>query len=126
MNQTLFERLWAKHVIVSNPGGEELLFVDRNLLHEGGTFLAFDPMRISGETVCKPKLTLAVTDHYLPSTHRATAPASTVYTCDIDATRTTRLLVGLDDVGVTLQQRAQIEAFETQYRTDMPWLAHLI
>lgn len=76
---TLFERIWARHVIVpnaANPGGEELLFVDKNLVHEGGTFLAFDQMRSEGRTVRKPKQTLAVTDHYLPSTGRATAPGS--------------------------------------------------
>ena len=28
---SLFDRVWARHVIVANPGGEELLFVDRNL-----------------------------------------------------------------------------------------------
>lgn len=68
---TLFDRIWARHVIVANPNGEELLSVDRNLLHEGGTFLAFDQMRISGDRVRKPRQTLAVTDHYLPSTNRA-------------------------------------------------------
>ena len=73
---SLFDRVWARHVIVANPGGEELLFVDRNLVHEGGTFLAFDQMRAEGHTVRKPKQTLAVTDHYLPSINRATAPAS--------------------------------------------------
>jgi 3-isopropylmalate/(R)-2-methylmalate dehydratase large subunit len=73
---SLFDRVWARHVIAPNPGGEELLFVDRNLVHEGGTFLAFDQMRIDGHKVRKPKQTLAVTDHYLPSTNRATAPAS--------------------------------------------------
>ncbi len=76
---SLFERVWARHVIIADgsaAGGEELLFVDRNLLHEGGTFLAFDQMRSEGHRVRKPKQTLALTDHYLPSTHRATAPAS--------------------------------------------------
>ena len=73
---SLFDRVWARHVIIGNPGGEELLFVDRNLVHEGGTFLAFDQMRSEGRTVRKPRQTLAVTDHYLPSTNRATAPAS--------------------------------------------------
>ena len=73
---SLFDRVWARHVIVPNPQGEELLFVDKNLVHEGGTFLAFDQMRAEGHKVRKPKQTLAVTDHYLPSTNRATAPAS--------------------------------------------------
>jgi 3-isopropylmalate/(R)-2-methylmalate dehydratase large subunit len=75
---SLFDRVWARHVIVANASGsdgEELLFVDRNLVHEGGTFLAFDQMRIDGHKVRKPKQTLAATDHYLPSTGRAGAPA---------------------------------------------------
>ena len=76
---SIFDRLWARHVIVADAtgaGGEDLLFVDRNLVHEGGTFLAFDQMRGEGRQVLKPKQTLAVTDHYLPSTNRATAPGS--------------------------------------------------
>ena len=54
------------------------------------------------------------------------APDGAAHAFDIDATRKERLLKGLDDVGVTLQHLAQIEAFEAQYRTDMPWLAHMI
>jgi len=54
------------------------------------------------------------------------APDGATHPFDIDATRKERLLKGLDDVGVTLQYLAQIETFETQYRTDMPWLAHLM
>ena len=79
--KTLLDRLWSRHVIVADAngaGGEELLYVDRNLLHEGGAFLAFDEMRVNGDTVRKPAQNLAVTDHYLPSTQRATAPASII------------------------------------------------
>ncbi len=54
------------------------------------------------------------------------APDGSAHAFDIDATRKERLLKGLDDVGVTLQHLAQIEAFEAQYRRDMPWLAHII
>jgi 3-isopropylmalate/(R)-2-methylmalate dehydratase large subunit len=73
--RTMFDRIWAEHVIVPQPGGEELLFVDLNLVHEGGTFLAFDQLRIEGRKVRKPKQTLAVTDHYLPSLNRAAGTA---------------------------------------------------
>lgn len=54
------------------------------------------------------------------------APDGSTHRFDIDATRKERLLKGLDDVGVTQQYLAHIEAFEAQYRTDMPWLAHII
>ncbi|MDB5926900.1 MAG: leuC 2 [Betaproteobacteria bacterium] len=69
--RTMLDKIWSQHVIVPRPGGEELLFVDLNLVHEGGTFLAFDQLRIEGRKVRKPQQTLAVTDHYLPSINRA-------------------------------------------------------
>jgi 3-isopropylmalate/(R)-2-methylmalate dehydratase small subunit len=53
-------------------------------------------------------------------------PDGATYAFDIDATRKERLLNGLDDVGVTLQHLPQIEAFEAQYRNDMPWSKYLI
>lgn len=52
-----------------------------------------------------------------------TAPDGTEYRFDIDPTRKERLLNGLDDVGVTLQHLAEIEAFEARYRAEMTWLA---
>src|SRR5262245_61637163 len=69
--RTMLEKVWAQHVIVPRPGGEDLLSVDLNLLHEGGTFLAFDQLRAEGRKVRKPRQNLAITDHYLPSVNRA-------------------------------------------------------
>ena len=66
----MLDKIWAQHVIVARPGSEELLYVDLNLVHEGGTFLAFDALRSEGRRVRKPRATLAVTDHYLPSSNR--------------------------------------------------------
>jgi len=73
--RTLFEKIRQQHVIVERPDGESLLFVDRNLLHEGGTFLAFDQMRVEGRKVRKPAQNVAVTDHYLPTLNRAAGTA---------------------------------------------------
>jgi 3-isopropylmalate/(R)-2-methylmalate dehydratase large subunit len=74
--QTMLDKIWAQHVIVPRPGGEELLFVDLNLVHEGQTFMAFDELRAAGRKVRKPKATLAVTDHYLPSLNRKAGVAA--------------------------------------------------
>jgi 3-isopropylmalate/(R)-2-methylmalate dehydratase large subunit len=73
--RTMLDKIWAEHVIVSRPGGEELLSVDLNLVHEGGTFLAFDQLRMEGRTVRKRERTLAITDHYLPTLNRAAGAA---------------------------------------------------
>ena len=75
-SRTMLDKIWAEHTIVSQPGGEDLLYVDLNLVHEGGTFMAFDAMRAEGRRLRKPKLTLAVTDHYLPSLNRSSGIAA--------------------------------------------------
>ncbi|WP_139557640.1 3-isopropylmalate dehydratase small subunit [Methylotetracoccus oryzae] len=41
---------------------------------------------------------------------------------EIDASRKHRLLHGLDDIALTLQHRAQIEAYEARRRSAAPWL----
>ncbi len=73
--RTLFEKIWSDHVIVVSPQGEELLYVDFNLINEGQSFLAFDQMRIEGRKARRPQQHLAVTDHYLPTVNRALGPA---------------------------------------------------
>ena len=52
-----------------------------------------------------------------------TAPDGTGYSFEVDPTRKERLLKGLDDVGVTLQHQAEIEAFERRHREKMSWLS---
>ena len=70
MSRTLFEKVWSEHVVVVSPQGEELLYVDFNLINEGQSFLAFDQLRIERRTCRRPAQHLAVTDHYLPTINR--------------------------------------------------------
>jgi 3-isopropylmalate/(R)-2-methylmalate dehydratase large subunit len=73
--RALFEKVWSDHVVVRSPQGEELLYVDFNMINEGQSFLAFDQLRIEGRTARRPQQHLAVTDHYLPTTNRDRGPA---------------------------------------------------
>jgi 3-isopropylmalate/(R)-2-methylmalate dehydratase large subunit len=75
MSRTLFDKIWSDHVIVVSPQGEELLYVDFNLINEGQSFLAFDQLRIEGRTSRHPQQHLAVTDHYLPTINRSLGTA---------------------------------------------------
>jgi 3-isopropylmalate/(R)-2-methylmalate dehydratase large subunit len=72
---TIFEKVWNEHVIVRSPAGEDLLYVDFNLMNEGGAFLAFDQLRLEQRRARRPSQHLAITDHYLPTTNRAAGPA---------------------------------------------------
>ena len=42
--RTMFDKIWAQHVVATGPDGEALLYVDRNFVHEG-SFHAFAQLR---------------------------------------------------------------------------------
>ncbi len=50
-------------------------------------------------------------------------PDGKVYRFEIDAVFKERLLKGLDDVGLVLQELPAIEAFEKRHFAQRPWLA---
>jgi 3-isopropylmalate/(R)-2-methylmalate dehydratase large subunit len=66
MPQTLFEKVWNRHVVVEN-GQETLLYIDRHLVHEVTSPQAFDGLRLAGRTVRRPDLTFATIDHNVPT-----------------------------------------------------------
>ncbi len=68
--RTLFDKVWGDHVIVTSTQGEELLYVDFNMINEGQSFLAFDQLRMEGRISRRPQQHLAITDHYLPTINR--------------------------------------------------------
>lgn len=52
-----------------------------------------------------------------------TGPDGAAYRFDIDATHKERLLNGLDDIGLVMQNIREIEAFEQKHHEALPWLA---
>jgi 3-isopropylmalate/(R)-2-methylmalate dehydratase large subunit len=66
--RTLFEKVWDAHVVHAAEGEPDLLYVDLHLVHEVTSPQAFDGLRLTGRTVRRPDLTLAVEDHNVPTT----------------------------------------------------------
>ena len=69
MPQTMFEKIWDRHVIVKRGETEALLYVDRNFVHEG-SFHAFSGLAADGRKVRRPRQTFATADHYVPTRNR--------------------------------------------------------
>jgi 3-isopropylmalate/(R)-2-methylmalate dehydratase large subunit len=67
MGRTLSEKVWDEHVVRSNPGEPDLLYIDLHLIHEVTSPQAFDGLRLAGRTVRRPDLTLATEDHNVPT-----------------------------------------------------------
>ncbi len=70
MPSTLYDKIWADHVVCQPAGEPALLYIDLHLIHEVTTPQAFAGLRNAGRTVRRPDLTLAVADHNVPTINR--------------------------------------------------------
>ncbi len=64
---TLYDKLWASHLVAQAEDGQSLIYIDRHLLHEVSTPQAFETLRQTASTVWRPAANLAVADHAVPT-----------------------------------------------------------
>jgi len=67
MEKTLFEKIWAAHVVQQQPGRPALLYIDAHLVHEVTSAQAFEGLRLAGRPVRRRDLTFATLDHNVPT-----------------------------------------------------------
>ncbi|MGH9484532.1 MAG: 3-isopropylmalate dehydratase large subunit, partial [Terriglobales bacterium] len=91
--QSLFEKLWRRHVVASPAAQPDLLYIDLHLIHEVTSPQAFTGLRAAGRRLRRPGKTFATMDHDVPT----------------DAARSTLPIV--DD-----EARAQLQALEANCR----------
>ena len=68
---TLLDKIWNNHLVHSDPGAPDLLYVDLHLLHEVTSAQAFEGLKVAGRTVRRPDLCMATVDHNIPTTDRS-------------------------------------------------------
>jgi len=67
MPQTLFEKIWNRHVVASEPDCPSVLYIDLHLIHEVTSPQAFAGLRARGLRVRRPDRTVATLDHIIPT-----------------------------------------------------------
>lgn len=68
MTGTIIDKIWDRHVVHSGGGTRpDLLYVDLHLVQEVSSPQAFEGLRLAGNAVRRPDLTLAVEDHAVPT-----------------------------------------------------------
>nr|WP_314471464.1 3-isopropylmalate dehydratase large subunit [uncultured Sphingomonas sp.] len=98
---TLYEKVWAAHVVERRDDGTCLIYIDRHLVHEVTSPQAFEGLRVAGRRVRRPDLTLAVPDHNLPTTARVDIEGRELPIADAEsATQLSALRQNVADFGV--------------------------
>ena len=67
MGKTLFDKVWDKHVVRSIKDGPDVLFIDRHMVHEVTSPVAFRGLENRKLKVLFPKKTFATADHNTPT-----------------------------------------------------------
>ncbi|GGG46121.1 3-isopropylmalate dehydratase large subunit [Croceivirga lutea] len=67
MGKTLFDKVWDSHVVKSIQNGPDVLFIDRHLVHEVTSPVAFLGIKNRGIEVLNPNRTFATADHNTPT-----------------------------------------------------------
>ena len=67
MDKTLFDKVWNSHIIEKINEGPDILFIDRHLIHEVTSPVAFIGIKKRGLKVMSPERTFATADHNTPT-----------------------------------------------------------
>jgi len=84
VTKTLFERVWASHVVKQLTDDVALLYVDLHLIHEVTSPQAFAGLKREGRAVRRPERTLATVDHSIPTGDRSLPIADAVAARQVD------------------------------------------
>jgi 3-isopropylmalate/(R)-2-methylmalate dehydratase large subunit len=68
MASTLYDKLWAEHVIRTGEDGTTLIYIDRHLVHEVTSPQPFEGIRQANRTVWRADSIVATADHNTPTT----------------------------------------------------------
>ncbi len=68
-------KIWDEHEILRHPSGPSLLYIDRDMIHEG-SFHAFADLKRRGMKPRRPKQIFGVADHYVPTLGRTSSAAA--------------------------------------------------
>jgi 3-isopropylmalate/(R)-2-methylmalate dehydratase large subunit len=67
--QTLYDKLWASHVVHVEDDGTALLYIDRHLVHEVTSAQAYEGLRAAGRKPWRVESVVATADHNTPTTN---------------------------------------------------------
>ena len=92
----MLDKIWDAHIVHSEEGRPDLLYIDLHLLHEVTSAQAFEGLRLAGRPVRRPELCVATVDHNVPTTDRSLPILDDMARLQIKALRTNAAEAGVE------------------------------
>jgi 3-isopropylmalate/(R)-2-methylmalate dehydratase large subunit len=120
MSKTLFDKVWDKHVVRKIEGGPDVLFIDRHLIHEVTSPVAFLGLKSRGATVLYPNRTFATADHNTPTINQHLPVSDPLSANQLKALETNSAEYGISHWGLGHQKNGIVHVVGPEYGITQP------
>src|SRR6202042_955963 len=120
MSKTLFDKVWDTHVVRKIEGGPDVLFIDRHLIHEVTSPVAFLGLKSRGIRVLYPERTFATADHNTPTINQHLPVADPLSANQLDALEANSNEYGISYWGLGHQKNGIVHVIGPEYGITQP------
>ena len=120
MNKTLFDKVWDSHVVRKIKDGPDVLFIDRHLIHEVTSPVAFLGLKQRNNSVLYPNRTFATADHNTPTINQHLPVEDPLSANQLKALEENSAEWGISHWGLGHQQNGIVHVVGPEYGITLP------
>lgn len=120
MSKTLFDKVWDSHVVRKIEDGPDVVFIDRHLIHEVTSPVAFLGLKTRGIGVLYPKRTFATADHNTPTINQHLPVADPLSANQLKALEQNANEYGISHWGLGHQKNGIVHVVGPEYGITVP------
>jgi 3-isopropylmalate/(R)-2-methylmalate dehydratase large subunit len=120
MSKTLFDKVWDTHVVKQIEGGPDVLFIDRHLIHEVTSPVAFLGLKSRDIKVLYPERTFATADHNTPTINQHLPVADPLSANQLNALEANSKEYGISYWGLGHQKNGIVHVIGPEYGITQP------
>ena len=120
MSTTLFDKVWDSHVVRSVEDGPDVLFIDRHLVHEVTSPVAFLGLKNRGLKVAFTEKTFAVADHNTPTINQHLPVSDPLSASQLDALEQNAKDFGISHWGLGHPKNGIVHVVGPEYGITLP------
>ncbi len=120
MSTTLFDKVWDSHVVRKIEGGPDVLFIDRHLIHEVTSPVAFLGLKSRNNSVLFPNRTFATADHNTPTINQHLPVEDPLSANQLKALEENSAEWGISHWGLGHQQNGIVHVVGPEYGITLP------
>ena len=120
MSKTLFDKVWDSHVVKHVEDGPDVLFIDRHMVHEVTSPVAFLGIENRGIDVLYPSKTFATADHNTPTINQHLPVADPLSANQLKALEQNANKYGISHWGLGHQKNGIVHIVGPEYGITQP------